>query len=108
MDESLYRVVLSDALAWGANLADIYVEDLSVNNLGLEDSKLEEAVRGRGHGAGIRVFRGDLHGTSHAHGRIQSHQWRLLGLGRWKEPRLSACYECHRSRQRGGDAGQWL
>jgi hypothetical protein len=37
VDESLSRAVLSDALAYGTNLAEIYVEDLSINNPGVED-----------------------------------------------------------------------
>ena len=92
VDESLSRAVLSDALACGADLAEIYTEDPSINNLGLEDSKLDEAVRGTEHGAGIRVFlKQPVPDRHHEHGRHQSHQWRLLGLGRWKKPTLSAC-----------------
>jgi TldD protein len=52
--------VLSAALRSGGDLAEIYVEDRSSVSLRLEESKLEEAVRGVDRGAGVRVFFGNL------------------------------------------------
>jgi len=52
--------VLAEALRTGADLAEIYVEDVVSLQLGMEDSKLERAVRGADRGAGIRVFFGNL------------------------------------------------
>jgi TldD protein len=57
--------VLSEALRNGGELAEIYVEDRQGTNLSLEDSKVEEAVRGLDRGAGIRVFYGGLSAYAH-------------------------------------------
>ncbi|MFQ6015774.1 MAG: TldD/PmbA family protein [Anaerolineae bacterium] len=50
--------VLKEALSNGGDLAEIYIEDRLSTAFGLEDSKLERAVRGADRGAGIRVFYG--------------------------------------------------
>ena len=52
--------VLAEALRTGADLAEIYVEDVTSLQLQLDDSKLERAVRGADRGAGVRVFFGNL------------------------------------------------
>jgi TldD protein len=52
--------VLSAALRTGGDLAEIYVEDRRSLSLRLEESRLEQAVRGADRGAGVRVFFGDL------------------------------------------------
>jgi TldD protein len=52
--------VLAEALRTGADLAEVYVEDVTSMQLGLEDSRLEQAVRGADRGAGVRVFFGNL------------------------------------------------
>jgi TldD protein len=52
--------VLGEALRTGADLAEIYVEDVTSLRLRLDDSKIEEAVRGADRGAGVRVFFGNL------------------------------------------------
>jgi TldD protein len=52
--------VLAEALRTGADLAEIYVEDVTSLRLSLEDAKIEEAVRGTDKGAGIRTFFGNL------------------------------------------------
>jgi TldD protein len=52
--------VLAAALRTGADLAELYVEDDTTLRLRLEDSKLEEAIRGVDTGAGVRCFFGDL------------------------------------------------
>jgi TldD protein len=52
--------VLAEALATGADLAEIYVEDVESLELGLDDSRIEKAVRGADRGAGVRIFFGSL------------------------------------------------
>ncbi|MBZ0291810.1 MAG: TldD/PmbA family protein [Anaerolineae bacterium] len=54
------RKVLDEALKTGADLAEIYVEDVTSLTLGLEDSRIERAIRGADRGAGVRVFFGNL------------------------------------------------
>lgn len=54
------KKVLAEALKTGSDLAEIYVEDRTSLQLAMEDSKIENAVRGADRGAGIRVFFGNL------------------------------------------------
>ncbi len=54
------KQVLAEALRTGGDLAEIYVEDRTSLSLGLDDGRLENAVRGADRGAGIRVFFGNL------------------------------------------------
>src|SRR5262245_43452916 len=54
------KKVLAEALRTGADLAEIYVEDITSLRLSLEDAKIEAAVRGTDKGAGIRTFFGNL------------------------------------------------
>ena len=54
------KKVLKEALRTGGDLAEIYVEDNTSLLLRLEDSKIENAVRGADRGVGIRVFFADL------------------------------------------------
>jgi TldD protein len=54
------KQVLSRALQTGGDLAEIYVEDRTTLSLYMEDSKIENAVRGSDRGAGVRVFFGNL------------------------------------------------
>ncbi len=54
------KKVLAEALRSGGDLAEIYVEDQTSLNLAMEDSKIENAVRGTDRGAGVRVFFGNL------------------------------------------------
>jgi TldD protein len=56
ISEDVARRVLSESLENGGDLAEIYVEDRQSISLSLEDSKVEEAVRGTDRGAGIRIF----------------------------------------------------
>ncbi|MCI0710569.1 MAG: TldD/PmbA family protein [Chloroflexi bacterium] len=58
--ESTVQKVLAEALKTGGDLAEIYVEDRTSLSLRMEDSKIENAVRGVDQGAGIRVFFGNL------------------------------------------------
>lgn len=60
IDQELARKVLAEALKTGADLAEIYVEDVTNLRLALDDSRLEQAVRGADRGAGVRVFFGNL------------------------------------------------
>ncbi len=58
--KELAQKVLAEALKTGADLAEIYVEDVVSLGLGMDDSRLERAVRGADRGAGVRVFFGNL------------------------------------------------
>jgi TldD protein len=58
--KELAAKVLGEALKTGADLAELYVEDVTSLRLGLEDSKIEQAIRGADRGAGVRVFFGNL------------------------------------------------
>jgi len=60
IEKRLAQKVLAEALRTGADLAEIYVEDVVSLQLRLDDSRLEQAVRGADRGAGIRVFFGNL------------------------------------------------
>jgi TldD protein len=60
ISKELASKVLREALGTGADLAEIYVEDVTSLRLRLDDSKIEEAVRGADRGAGVRVFFGSL------------------------------------------------
>jgi TldD protein len=64
--EESARRVLSEALRNGGDLSEIYIEDRHSTTLSLEDSKLEDAVRGLDRGAGIRVFYGGLAAYAHS------------------------------------------
>jgi TldD protein len=63
--EETARRMLAEALKNGGDLSEIYIEDRQSTSLSLEDSKVEEAVRGLDRGAGIRVFYGGL--ATYAH-----------------------------------------
>ena len=52
--------VLSAALQTGGDLAEVYIEDRTSLSMRLEESKLENAVRGADRGAGVRVLFGNL------------------------------------------------
>ncbi len=52
--------ILREALKTGGDLAEIYVEDVTSLRLGLDDSRLEQAIRGADRGAGVRVFFGNM------------------------------------------------
>ncbi len=60
LEKSLAQKVLAEALRTGADLAEIYVEDVESLQLGIDDSRLETAMRGEDRGAGVRVFFGNL------------------------------------------------
>jgi len=56
----LAKKILAEALKTGGDLAEIYIEDRTSLSLQMEDSKIENAVRGADRGVGVRVFFGDL------------------------------------------------
>jgi TldD protein len=60
ISKEVAQKVLAEALKTGADLAEIYVEDVESLQLGMDDSRLEVATRGADRGAGIRVFFGNL------------------------------------------------
>lgn len=68
VDVTLSRAVLSNALAYGAGLAQIYVGHRAISNLGLENSNLEEGVPRREQSAGNSSFVWRPVRDNHAHG----------------------------------------
>jgi TldD protein len=60
ISRDIVRKVMSECLKNGGDLAEIYMEDRRSISLGLEDSKVEEAVKGTDRGAGIRIFYGNV------------------------------------------------
>ena len=60
ISQDIVRKVLSESLKNGGDLAEIYMEDSQSISLGLEDSKVEKAVKGTDRGAGIRIFYGNV------------------------------------------------
>lgn len=56
--ESIQRI-LRTALRNGGDLAEVYLENSHVLNLGLDDGRLERATQGNDIGGGVRVFYGD-------------------------------------------------
>lgn len=57
-ETALVQEVLSQALAKGADFAEIFVEERYRSSLSLLDSKMKDATSGRDFGAGIRAFYG--------------------------------------------------
>lgn len=60
INQELAARVLAEALKTGGDLAELYVEDVSELDLGLDDSRLERAIRGVDRGAGVRIFFGTM------------------------------------------------
>lgn len=50
--------VLKEALRSGADFAEIFMEDTGVTTLRMADGRMEDALSGRQHGAGVRVLKG--------------------------------------------------
>ncbi|MDQ4028150.1 MAG: TldD/PmbA family protein [Actinomycetota bacterium] len=59
LDEHVIKRVLSEALAKGGDLAELFVEDRRSTALRLDDSRLEDVSSGVDVGAGIRIISGD-------------------------------------------------
>ncbi len=59
LDVGVIRSTLSEALAGGGDLAELFVEDRSSTALRLEGSQIEDVASGRDAGAGIRLISGE-------------------------------------------------
>lgn len=58
INESLLKETLDQALANGADFAEVFVENTYKSNISMKDSQANEASVGRLYGAGIRLFYG--------------------------------------------------
>ncbi|MGI5900282.1 MAG: TldD/PmbA family protein [Christensenellales bacterium] len=56
INKSTIQAVLGAALSTGADFAELFVEDTRRGHMLLQSGKVEEAVSGREHGAGVRIF----------------------------------------------------
>jgi len=65
MEADQLAKVLSWTTAWGADFAEVYYEDRTVNALTVEDGRPDRSWSGLRSGVGIRLVRGDT--TSYAH-----------------------------------------
>ena len=50
--------VLAEAVRTGGDFAELFIEDTRRTSVGLVNGKIDDALTGRKHGAGIRVYRG--------------------------------------------------
>ena len=55
--DNIAMQVLNEALKTGGDFAEIYAEDKKSTSLSMADNALENAISGRSHGVGIRVFK---------------------------------------------------
>ncbi|MFZ9138843.1 MAG: TldD/PmbA family protein [Bacilli bacterium] len=58
ISKKLASALLLEATAFGADFAEIYLEDTVSSNLSMENGKVEERVSTNGYGVGIRVLKG--------------------------------------------------
>lgn len=58
LDKNILQKVLDQALKTGGDFSEIYIEESTVNNISMEDGKIENALSGKEYGAGIRIFSG--------------------------------------------------
>ena len=65
LDPHLIRRTLELAAAHGADLAELFVEDVRSSSASLDDGRVEDLVSGRDRGAGIRVIVGERTGFAH-------------------------------------------
>jgi TldD protein len=65
LDPDLIRRTLELAAGRGADLAELFVEDVRSTSAGLDDGRIEDLVSGRDRGCGIRVVIGDSTGFAH-------------------------------------------
>jgi TldD protein len=72
LDETLIRRTLTEALARGGDLAEVFVERRSSTALRLDDSRVEDVASGREAGAGVRVISGER--ASYAYTNLLSEQ----------------------------------
>src|SRR5680860_1317315 len=59
LDKTLILRTLTEALARGGDLAELFVERRSSTALRLDDSRVEDVASGREAGAGVRVISGE-------------------------------------------------
>ncbi len=65
LDSDLIQRTLELAAGRGADLAELFVEDVRSSSASLDDGRIEELVSGRDRGAGIRVMIGERTGFAH-------------------------------------------
>ena len=58
ISKKLASALLLEATAFGADFAEVYLEDTLSSNVSMENGKIEERVSTNGFGAGIRVLKG--------------------------------------------------
>ena len=58
LSKEVVNLVLSKALSTGGDFSEIFVEDNISNNIMLVDGKIENVVKGKTFGIGLRVFKG--------------------------------------------------
>lgn len=58
ISKKIAEQVLTEALKTGGDFAELFVQDKRSNTLALLDGHIEDAVTGRLHGAGIRIYKG--------------------------------------------------
>lgn len=58
ISKTLASVLLTEATAFGADFAEVYLEDALGSSLSMENGKIEERVSNNSYGVGIRVLKG--------------------------------------------------
>ena len=58
ISKTLASAVLTEATAFGADFAEIFLEDTLASSISMENGKIEERGTGNSYGAGIRVLKG--------------------------------------------------
>jgi TldD protein len=58
ISKKLAMILLTEATAFGADFAEVYLEDTLSTNLSMENGKIEERVSTNGFGVGVRVLKG--------------------------------------------------
>lgn len=58
ISKQICEQALARALCSGGDFAELFAEDTSVGTIALQSGRIENALSGREHGAGIRIFKG--------------------------------------------------
>lgn len=58
LDKLTLQKILNEALKTGGDFSEIYIEESIVNNINMEDGRIETALSGKEYGAGVRIFSG--------------------------------------------------
>ena len=58
LNEALINDVLDEAMSYGADFAELYVEQTQTQSMDLVGGKVDKANRGQDFGIGIRLFQG--------------------------------------------------